>query len=63
MTTAEIPGKDMCREQGRKALREVEYYYCPTCGFRMSDAELMSIIVAVPCPGRGGKPCFHCCIA
>ena len=36
---------------------EVDYHYCPDCGFRMVDVVYMSLIAAVPCPGRGGVRC------
>jgi len=37
--------------------KEVDYHYCPNCGFRMSDVEYMSIITEIDCPGRGDTSC------
>ena len=35
----------------------IDFHYCPKCGYRMTDVELMSIIIDAPCPGRGDDSC------
>ena len=37
--------------------KEIDYYYCYNCGFRISPVEYEDLRFNIPCPGRGRNQC------